>query len=278
MKSLNISILGCGWLGLPLLRALIADGHTVSGSSRKPETLAAITVAGGKAYHIDLPDHLAATFMASADVLIITLPPRARKLGMAAAMESMSAALAPLTNGRTELPSSARVIFTSSTSVYGAETGVVTEKTGLDLFAAPSAMALTTTETRLAVAFPGFSCLRLAGLVGPGRHPGRFYGGRERRIPNADAPVNLVHLDDVISAIRLLMDRKCGNGATFNVAAAAHPAKGDFYTAAAEDIGLKVAGRDPGGADGKIVNSDKLRALGWQPVWDDLDLGYLIKS
>ncbi|MCQ5003221.1 SDR family NAD(P)-dependent oxidoreductase, partial [Escherichia coli] len=51
--------------------------------------------------------------------------------------------------------------------------------------------------------FPGTSVdiLRLAGVVGAGRHPGRFFAGKTA--PDGDHVVNLVHLDDVIGAITL---------------------------------------------------------------------------
>ncbi|MBW6351747.1 hypothetical protein, partial [Pseudomonas aeruginosa] len=45
---------------------------------------------------------------------------------------------------------------------------------------------------------PGTSVdiLRLAGLVGPSRHPGRFFAGKSA--PDGQHVVNLVHLQDVV--------------------------------------------------------------------------------
>ena len=50
--------------------------------------------------------------------------------------------------------------------------------------------------------------LRLAGLVGPGRHPGRFFAGKSA--PDGQHGVNLVHLEDVIGAIELLLQAPKG--------------------------------------------------------------------
>ncbi len=50
--------------------------------------------------------------------------------------------------------------------------------------------------------------LRLAGLVGPGRHPGRFFAGKTA--PDGEHGVNLVHLQDVIGAITLLLQAPKG--------------------------------------------------------------------
>ena len=36
---MQVSILGCGWLGLPLAKALIGEGYTVKGSTTTPAKL-----------------------------------------------------------------------------------------------------------------------------------------------------------------------------------------------------------------------------------------------
>ena len=66
---------------------------------------------------------------------------------------------------------------------------------------------------------PGTSVdiLRLAGLVGPGRHPGRFAG---KTAPDGEHGVNLVHLEDVIGAITLLLQAPKG-GHIYNICAPA---------------------------------------------------------
>ncbi len=272
----NISILGCGWLGLPLLQTLAKAGYPVRGSSRSPATLRAIEVAGGQAFALDLPGPIPPAFLAYTDVLIITLPPRARKLGSEKAMEVMNTALLPFTQGQAGLTKPEQVIYTSSTSIYGAAAGEVTETTPLDLVTAPSGLALHLAETQLTDTFPNSLVLRLAGLVAADRHPGRFFGGRGRLIPQADAPVNLVHRQDVISAIQLLLEKESTGSEVYNVCAAAHPTKGTYYAAAAAALGLDVAGRQAGGANGKVISSQKLRDLGWQPLWDDLALDALV--
>jgi nucleoside-diphosphate-sugar epimerase len=269
MEKRNISILGCGWLGLPLLTSLVAEGHTVKGSSRNAETLAAIEAAGGQAFNIDLPGEIPEDFTDGPfSTLIITLPPRGRALGAEATEQYLACLKAiPLLQSR----SAPCVLFTSSTGVYGDEEALITEDSPLAP-TTPSGHAVVAAENWLSSAAATHTVLRLAGLVAADRHPGRFYGGRDRPIPQADAPVNVVHRADVIAAIHLLLEHGWQKGEVYNVCAAAHPTKGDFYTAAAQSLGLPVAGREPGGADGKIINSDKLRALGWQPRWDDLDL------
>lgn len=289
MRKLNISILGCGWLGMPLLESLVTAGHKVSGSSRDLDKLVAIQKAGAKAFLVDLPKEIPSEFVEGCEVLIVTLPPQGRRLGDKTTDDYVGKLIA--LHEYLDREQQPKVIFTSSTSVYGAAKKHVTERTPTRPVTY-SGKAVDAAERVLRKLIPGMVILRLAGLIGPGRHPGRFYGGRERPVPEADAPVNLVHRDDVIGAILILLERylflemdfsKADDSVqrlfemkaeylqpVFNVCAFAHPTKRDFYTAAAGP--LKIAGFSPGGADGKVIDSSKLRALGWQPKWDDLSL------
>ena len=44
----KISILGCGWLGLPLAKALIENGFSVKGSTTSTDKLTALENAGNR--------------------------------------------------------------------------------------------------------------------------------------------------------------------------------------------------------------------------------------
>lgn len=101
-----------------------------------------------------------------------------------------------------------RIIFTSSTSVYGDIDGMAKENTERRPVTA-SGRVLKELEDWLHN-LPGtqVDILRLAGLVGPGRHPGRFFAGKSA--PDGQHGVNLVHLEDVIGAIELLLQAPKG--------------------------------------------------------------------
>jgi hypothetical protein len=77
-----------------------------------------------------------------------------------------------------------RIIFTSSTSVYGDTHGTVKENSPRNPSTA-SGRVLKELEDWLHN-LPGTSVdiLRLAGLVGPARHPGRFLPGKRRQTVN----------------------------------------------------------------------------------------------
>lgn len=271
---MKITIIGCGWLGFPLLESLVKAKHTVRGTSRSSERIEAINAAGGKGFRVDLPKNFFPPVFGGQDLLIITLPPGGRQLGDRAE-KAYLAKLLPL--GKLMAGENApHVIYTSSTGVYGASIGSegaasagAVDETKAVSPVTHSSRAVVAAENWLAGQTDQLTIVRLAGLIGPDRHPGRFFGGRDRPVTQADAPVNLVHREDVIAAFHTLITAGLPAG-IFNVCAAAHPAKGDFYAAAAREVGLKIAGTEAGGAGGKIISSEKLRGLGWKPEYDDL--------
>jgi nucleoside-diphosphate-sugar epimerase len=50
-----------------------------------------------------------------------------------------------------------------------------------------------------------YQILRLAGHIGPNRHPLRYFLRHRRPISNGQAPVNLIHQSDMIAAIVVLL-------------------------------------------------------------------------
>lgn len=263
MEHEKIALLGTGWLGKPLLGALVKAGYSVNASYRKAADREFITATGGRAYPVDLPDDAGALsdLIDGAGTVIITLPPRGRSLGERAT-EVYLASLAKLGGRLTHK----HVVYTSSTGVYGSTTGSVNEATPTAADTA-SSRAVVAAEHWLAEQAERLTLLRLSGLYGPGRDPAAFFGQRAE-IPQGDTPVNMVQRDDVIAAVLLVVRaRPIG---TFNVSAATHPDKRTFYTRMFEHAGLPAKPFLPGGADGKRIDSSKLRALGWQPQYDDL--------
>ncbi|WP_432712265.1 NAD-dependent epimerase/dehydratase family protein [Pedobacter sp.] len=129
------------------------------------------------------------------------------------------------------------IIFISASSVYGEPKKTVTELSTL-LPQTVSAQQIFKAENILSKN-PNFSTtiLRFSGLVGPGRHPGRFFAGK-KNVPNGKAPVNLVHLQDCID-LTLQILKLNAFGYTFNAVTPHHPQKQEFYTAATKALQLE---------------------------------------
>lgn len=265
----KVAIVGLGWLGMPLAMSLAARGWQVTGSKTTLDGVEAARMSGIESYPLRLEPELVCEAddldaLLDVDALVITLPARRSGPGedfyLQAMQELVDSALAY------RIP---RIIFTSSTSVYGDAQGVVKENTPRNPITA-SGRTLKELEDWLHN-LPGTSVdiLRLAGLVGPGRHPGRFFAGKTA--PDGQHGVNLVHLEDVVGAITLLLQAPKG-GHIYNICAPAHPARNVFYPQMARLLGMAPPQfRDaPDNGKGKIIDGSRIcNELGFEYQYPD---------
>ncbi len=253
---MKISILGCGWLGFPLALQLVKAGYVVKGASRNSETLSRLEQKGIQPYYIDLQPTISgpkADDFFDCNLLIFTVPPGRRRadVGTFYPKALRSAIDKALEKG------CQNCIFTSTTGVYGDATGIVDENSPLQAVR-PSSKAVITAENLLLESKIGNKViLRLAGLAGPDRHPGKWPAGKTG-LSNGDAPINLVHQVDVVNAIVQVIRQNTRNE-ILNLCAAQHPSKSEYYPWAARQLGLDPPQYNLGGADGKIVDSSKIR-------------------
>lgn len=232
----KVAIIGLGWLGMPLAQSLIRRGVEVVGSKTTPDGVAAARMSGINCYQLELTPELVCEVddlaqLMSADALVITLPASRTTEGGADYLQAVQMLVdSALAFG---IP---RIIFTSSTSVYGETQGRIKEHSPLQpvTIAGQTLMALEQWLHQL----PNTSVdiLRLAGLVGADRHPGRFLAGKTG-VKGGSLGVNLVHQEDVIAAIELLLKLPKG-GHLYNLCAPVHPKKRDFYPACARALQL----------------------------------------
>ena len=258
MSTPTISILGCGWLGLPLGSYLAQHGWCVNGSSTSPDKSPRLESAGIRPHIFTLSasgiEGKVDRFF-QADVLFLNVPP-------VRGSEQVLATVIGQTKAVLEAARAAGlgwIIYASSTSVYADVCRVVTESDAAHGEASrKSGEALRAAERMLLdAAAPAATVLRFAGLYGPGRPPGRFFAGRTD-VAGAYAPVNLVHLDDCIGAVKAVLDRQA-KGEVFNVCAPAHPVRRVFYSAAARALGKRPPSFKDESIGYKIVNSGMLR-------------------
>lgn len=224
-----ISLLGCGWLGFPLALDLISRGFIVKGSTTSPEKIPLLKKSGidpilvqFDSSHPD-PD---LNELLDGDILIVSVPPGRRTVEGPENYKRMAEILTA------KLPGSSisKLIFISSTSVYSDNNSLLTESSEISPETA-SGKVIAEIEKNLLVLPIQVIVLRLAGLFGPGRSPGRFFSGKTN-IPNGLAPVNMIHQDEVISLINSLIDSETAKGVYIG-ATPSHPTKAEFYTLAA---------------------------------------------
>lgn len=230
----NISILGCGWYGSALAKAFIADGLAVKGSTTSPAKLGELASIGIKPYLVNfLPgeETYDAAFF-DCDVLWIAIPPKSRGGEGAVFIDKIKGIIEAI-----KLHNIPNVVFISSTGVYADSNLHVNETT--DPQPNTEAGRILFEAENLFRAETGFktTIIRFAGLIGPARDPGRFFAGK-KAIPNGDAPVNLIHLDDCIGLSKAILAKEAF-GILFNGCAPNHPSRADFYIQAAIKSGFE---------------------------------------
>ncbi|MCF1428911.1 MAG: SDR family NAD(P)-dependent oxidoreductase [Shewanella sp.] len=232
---MKVGITGCGWYGMPLALALAASGYQVVGSKRSQAGCRTLTDAGIEAVQLDLDDAPSLSQclpLVDVDALIINIPPGLRRGGndYLGRLERLKSLLLPHRLHR--------LIFISTTGVYP-NIGVVSEAdAGADsdsMVTLLKAEALFTEPSELLAPGGWVFVLRFAGLIGPGRHPGRFLAGRQN-VSGAEQSVNLVHLADCIAATQCLLEAETGG--VYNLCIPDHMSKRAFYTAATRALYL----------------------------------------
>ena len=250
-KQLSISVVGCGWLGLPLAESLTTRGFRVKGTTTTAQKLEILRNKGIDPYLVHFePDNLAITpDILNCDVLIINIPPSSRdplKSGNYQLMADYFAATLPNSPVR-------KIILVSSTSVYKEDNTEIFETDLADPDSAAGKLLVETENKFLAIQNKKVCIVRAAGLVGPERHPGRFFRNRTQ-IPNGLSPVNLIHRDDVIGIIQKLIASENAFG-IYNACSPSHPSKQDFYRYAAQFSGFPPPDFIPEKLSWKIISS-----------------------
>jgi nucleoside-diphosphate-sugar epimerase len=249
-----ISLLGCGWLGFPLALNLISRGFNVKGSTTSPEKIPVLKASGIDPMLVQFdksypdPD---LTKLLDGDILIVSVPPGRRTADGPDNYKRMGEILTEQVPGS----SISKLIFISSTSVYSDSNSVLTEISEISPQTA-SAKVIAEIEKSLLALPIQVIILRLAGLFGPGRSPGRFFSGKTN-IPNGLAPVNMIHQEEVVSLINSLIDSDSAKGIYIG-STPSHPTKEEFYTLAAHIDKLPEPDFIPEKLSWKIVNSERV--------------------
>jgi nucleoside-diphosphate-sugar epimerase len=247
--------LGCGWLGLPLAKHLVSKGHVIKGSTTSESKISNLKRNGVEPFLIDLRAVQSTAeiskFLAS-EFLVIAIPPRVKHHNnFKEQIESLISFI--------EKSTIKKVIFISSTSVYPNTNNLVTEE-DISIPESDSGIVLLEVERLLqSNKFFQTTILRMAGLYGYDRQPGRFLAGKKELV-NADGKVNLIHQDDCIQIINNVLEKQLWNE-VYNCCSDEHPTRQEFYTKAALTLGMEPPEFLPKEKSVfKIISNQKLKA------------------
>lgn len=244
MKNTNVAIMGMGWLGRPLALSLMKNGYTVYAATRNIDKAKEFNKLGLNGFQISyeinsIKIELKKEDLEQIDNLIICIPPSGFSN-----YDQIIGSIVSCFNTKT------KIIFTSSTGVYEEINGEVTEDSN-KIIEHPVFLA----EQKLReLAEDRLTIIRLAGLIGNNRHPVKYFIQKDL-IPNCNARVNLVCQNDVIRAIKLILEKQLLNK-TYNIVNPNHPFKKDYYLNAAKELS-NANPKTEIGTGGKLVIGTK---------------------
>jgi nucleoside-diphosphate-sugar epimerase len=230
--SESVGIFGLGWVGKRLAESLQEHGVSVWGSVTTYEKAQILREKGVNAQVLRLPEVPPVSQLPLTDILVYTIPPRG---GEEQAEEMIRSAI----QIGEELGVRA-AIFLSSTSVYSASGGWVTESDAEAIPSRHTGIQIKKLEELWSEAPFPTTILRFGGLYGPGRSPGRFM--KDRTIKNPTAYVNMTHQRDAVESI-LRVIRKEVWGEVLNIVSVNNQTRKAFYSQFLNDpkVDTKVA-------------------------------------
>ena len=254
----RVSIVGCGWLGVPLATQLLAEGYLVKGSTTTPEKVPLLQQIGVEAYVASLGPEPVGTHwseLLDTDCLIVDIPPRlSRQLGDFHPQQMQNLAEMVLPTSISE------IIYVSTTSVYPELSRVLVEEDVVDPGTSASPMLVQAEQimNSLRTKTRHVTVLRSGGLMGYDRIPGKYVRGK-KDVSTGQVPVNYVHRDDVVKIINALLARGIGDE-TYNVVAPQHPVRRRVYETSCQQFGWEVPTFvDPAWPEPfKVLSSEKL--------------------
>lgn len=261
----NITIIGAGWLGLPLAQYLVTIGHAVSVTRTSQSRTEEVQSLGIEAVTADLntcgQDLVHHLKKHNTEIVIGCFPPGFRQENAYNYAEQWRTL--------TEIAKQSgvrKLLMVSSTSVYPNRAKDMTEQNASYALAkgnpvfSDKARVLLEAEQHVIDSGLEYVIVRCSGLIGPERHPSRFV--RKMTKVSSSAPANMLHQQDAIGCISfaaLNITNQVVNASTPNTVS-----KAEFYQHAlnnAEEVGsLPPIVDEP---DKRIV-SDKIMQLGYK--------------
>ncbi len=244
----NLVVLGAGWLGQALCIDAQKQGWQVQGAHRSDthqfDFERQFVLQNGELQHqVDLQNAY----------WVCAIPPRSRD-----SESDYPQVLEQALKLATELNCKG-FLLCSSTGVYDQEPGVYSESSDIS---GTNERQIKLYDAEEQVLEQQGKVLRLAGLLGPNREPGRFVAGKELKTSSQQV-VNMVHQQDVINAIYAVLNNWSQGQSIYNVVNPAHPTKADYYAQKCELYGTQMPSFSSNEVAERKVIGSAIEALGF---------------
>ena len=263
----SVLIVGCGFVGLPLARDFACSGWKTYGITVSETSAAKLRGESFHVYALDIRDERSFRGLVRRNFDVIIHCASSGRGGVA---DYEAVFLTGTRNLMTNLECD-RFIFTSSTSVYSQTDGSVVDENSPANPLRETGRFLRKTED--SVLEWGGAVARLAGLYGPGRCVPlqKLLDGEAIIEGNGERFMNMLHRSDAAGALRFLAETPAKG--LFN-AVDDHPiSQLDWFRYACEHFKKPIPPFGPRdlnrkrGWTNKRVSNQKLRSLGWYPLY-----------
>ena len=237
MSKKSVSIIGLGWLGLPLYKNLSKLGYHCKGSTTSLTKQSLLKQENIEAYLLELKETTIEgaieNCIASSEILILNTPPGLRKNPDSSYVAKVEQILPYI-----EKSSIKKILFIGSTSVFKDEEHFP----AITNSSKPNALSNAGKQLRdvenLLINNKNFetTILRFAGLVNDERHPATMMSKRAS-VKNPEAPVNLIHREDCIGIITSIINQNQWNK-IFNASFPKHITKQKYYNTVCDRLNL----------------------------------------
>jgi len=232
---MKIAIIGFGWLGLPLGKALLEKDHEIVGTTTTFSKIEMLEELGFSAAILDLSNELTQEsnlFFEKTDICILNFPPKRKNSDQNIQFygEQLLKAIQPFS-------SKTKFIFVSSSGIYP-DSILIAKEDEFDRLSILNDNQLAYAEEVLHQKLGDrLTIIRMAGLIGEDRQIAKYFAGKAE-IPNGKSPVNLIHQKDCIGIISKIIETNFW-GEIFNACASFHPSREEYYTFSCAELNLQ---------------------------------------